>query len=106
MFHRHNYYITYNKSSDVKKTESISVKNFIQPIFVKKSYLYLGIPPLTKTSKAIKNINLIAKIIALMMFVLNLTKKNKLNTFFVKIKKTEYKTVIKLLVYDSGFKKE
>lgn len=34
---------------------------FIHPSLVKKSYLYLGIPPLTNTNNAINNTNLIAK---------------------------------------------
>lgn len=43
--------------SDVKNTARTKLKNLIQPIFVKKSYLYLGIPPLIKTNSAIKIIN-------------------------------------------------
>lgn len=34
------------------------LKNFIQPILVKWSNLYLGIPPLIKTNKATNNKNL------------------------------------------------
>jgi DNA gyrase/topoisomerase IV subunit B len=33
------------------------LKNLIQPILVKKSYLYLGIPPLIKISNAMSKIN-------------------------------------------------
>jgi hypothetical protein len=39
--------------------ERIKLKNLIHPILVKKSNLYLGIPPRTKTNKAINRINLI-----------------------------------------------
>ena len=41
-----------------KNTANTKLKNLIQPIFVKKSYLYLGIPPLIKTNNAISIINL------------------------------------------------
>jgi hypothetical protein len=45
------------------------LKNFIQPILVRKSYLYLGIPPLINTSIDINIKNLSAVIVASSIFV-------------------------------------
>lgn len=45
-------------SNDERKTANTKLKNLIQPIFVKKSYLYLGTPPLIKMRRAISMINL------------------------------------------------
>ena len=42
---------------DVKKTANTKLRNLIQPILVKKSYRYLGIPPRIKTRSAINRIN-------------------------------------------------
>ena len=42
-----------------KKIDKIRLKNLIHPIFVKKSKRYREIPPLTKISNAINNINFI-----------------------------------------------
>ena len=50
-------YITKVSKSDVKKTARTKLRNLIQPIFVKKSYRYLGIPPLIKTNNAISMMN-------------------------------------------------
>jgi hypothetical protein len=47
------------RSIEERKIDNIKLKNLIQPIFVRKSNLYLGIPPRTKTSSAISRINLI-----------------------------------------------
>ena len=41
-----------------RNTTNTKLRNLIQPILVKKSYLYLGIPPRIKTSNAISIINL------------------------------------------------
>jgi hypothetical protein len=47
----------YESNKLIKKTASTKLKVFIQPNLVKKSYLYLGIPPLMNTNKAIKTTN-------------------------------------------------
>lgn len=41
-----------------KKIDNIKLRNLIQPILVRKSYLYRGIPPRTNINKAINTINL------------------------------------------------
>lgn len=41
-----------------KKIDNIKLRNLIQPILVRKSYLYRGIPPRTNINKAISTINL------------------------------------------------
>lgn len=43
------------------RTKRIKDKNFNQPSLVKKSYLYLGVPPLIKIKKEIQMQNLIPK---------------------------------------------
>jgi hypothetical protein len=42
---------------DVKKTAKTKLRNLIQPILVRKSYRYLGIPPRIKTNSAIRIMN-------------------------------------------------
>jgi len=45
------------RRSEERKTARTKLRNLTHPILVKKSYLYLGIPPLTKTIKAISRRN-------------------------------------------------
>jgi len=49
-------------SRDRRKKLNIKPKNFIHPSLVKKSYRYLGIPPLIKIISAISTKNLSANI--------------------------------------------
>jgi hypothetical protein len=56
-------------NNDDKNTAKIRLRNLIQPTFVKKSYRYRGIPPRTKTSKAISKTNLIVITTALTIVV-------------------------------------
>lgn len=50
-------------NNDERKTARTKLKNFIHPIFVKKSYRYLGTPPLMKINRAIntKNLNAVTR---------------------------------------------
>lgn len=59
--------------------DSIKLKNLIQPILVKKSYLYLGTPPLINTNSDIRIINFRETIIE--FFITDLTKKIDSNDF-------------------------
>ena len=75
------------KSKDDKKTANTKLKNFIHPILVKKSYLYLGTPPLIKTRSAIRSRNFTAITIAYVENVLS----KKLGQY-IKIKLSSFKT--------------
>jgi hypothetical protein len=55
--------LTYIVISVKKNITRIRLRVLIQPNFVKKSYLYLGIPPRIKIKNAIKITNLIPNII-------------------------------------------
>ena len=90
---------TTNRNDD-KNTAMTKLKNFIHPILVKKSQRYRGIPPLIKTSSAIKNINFNAITIAAMEVYLSIKEGRMFNarskTQFViwcerSIKPKEYK---------------
>lgn len=67
-------------SSDDKKTASTRLKNLIHPIFVKKSYLYLGTPPLINIKSAISIKNLKAVTSAAIDVVFNKNSGSALNS--------------------------
>lgn len=72
-------------SNEDKKTASTRLRNFIQPILVKKSYLYLGTPPLIKIRRAMSTMNLPAMTRAAVEVVFNRNSGNMLNAHDVKV---------------------
>ena len=76
---------------DDRKIDNIKLKNLIQPIFVKKSNRYRGIPPRTNTNKAIKSMNFIPMLkTALFKYFIENTIKNELCRSVDKVTTYEY----------------
>ena len=79
----------YINNREVKNTAKIRLRNLIQPTFVRKSYLYRGIPPRTKTNKAISKINLKAIIVAFTTGVLKVSKDNTCTKPFIMVEQNQ-----------------